>query len=151
MAVFNRLPDRGDNSYRLRRRRITGASDVPVPRFKVDPNWPKPLPQVKDADGQMRRWVTGAVGGVCVDSHDHVFTTNRGGPMSVYESFSGVGNNVIEIIHRASGRIVGHIGEGPGRGAGELLTPHQVAVDSKGNVYVSSTVASNRVQRFVKQ
>jgi len=32
----------------------------------------------------------GAVGGVCVDSHDHVFTTNRGGPMSVYESFSGV-------------------------------------------------------------
>jgi hypothetical protein len=360
--------------------------------FKVDPYWPKSLPRVKDGDGQMRRWVTGAVGAVCVDSHDHVFTVNRGGAMSVYEAMSGVlapqvvvynaagdvidswapqpkdgaanvlpetahgcfldyednlwltgindgvaqkwthdgkkmllqigvkgqcdgppdaspktryptcgekgsfnssktllnqpsnlwvdpapdpvtnergsiyiadgygnhrvvvfdrngkflrqwgepgkgpgqfgpagdagpgpagghphcvalsqdghvyacdrankrifefdrkgvlsrtiavdpegglqapqrtadltfskdpqqtyiynvdlGNNVIEIIHRASGKIVGHIGEGPGRGAGELLTPHQVTVDSKGNVYVSSTVGSNRVQRFIKQ
>ena len=63
---------------------------VPVPVFKADPFWPKPLPQVKDADGQMRRWVTGAVGAVCVDSHDHVFTVNRGGPMSVYEAMSGV-------------------------------------------------------------
>ncbi len=63
---------------------------VPVPQFKIDPYWPKPLPQVKGADGQLRRWVTGAVGGVCVDLHDHIFTTNRGGAMSTYEAMSGV-------------------------------------------------------------
>src|SRR5580704_7831984 len=36
--------------------------------FEVDPNWPKPLPNL---------WVTGGIGGVCVDAHDHVFVLNR--------------------------------------------------------------------------
>ena len=44
------------------------AADSDVPRFVVDPYWPKPLPD---------RWVTGAVGGVCVDREDHVFGVNR--------------------------------------------------------------------------
>lgn len=39
-----------------------------VPRFVVDPSWPKPLPN---------RWVTGEVAGTCIDSQDHVFTVNR--------------------------------------------------------------------------
>jgi NHL repeat len=40
-----------------------------APRYEVDPFWPKPLPD---------RWVTGEIGGVCVDAQDHVFTVNRG-------------------------------------------------------------------------
>src|ERR1700693_2245159 len=44
------------------------AADSEVPRFVVDPYWPKPLPN---------RWVTGAVGGICVDKEDHVFGVNR--------------------------------------------------------------------------
>ena len=44
------------------------AADSEVPRFVVDPYWPKPLPN---------RWVTGAVGGVCVDREDRVFGVNR--------------------------------------------------------------------------
>ena len=44
------------------------AADSNVPRFVVDPFWPKPLPN---------RWVTGAVGGVCVDRNDHIFGVNR--------------------------------------------------------------------------
>ncbi len=39
-----------------------------VPKFEVDPYWPKPLPQ---------RWVTGEIGGVCVDAQDHVFVVQR--------------------------------------------------------------------------
>jgi sugar lactone lactonase YvrE len=39
-----------------------------IPKFVVDPYWPKPLPN---------RWVTGEVGGICVDSNDHVFGINR--------------------------------------------------------------------------
>jgi len=39
-----------------------------IPRFVVDPYWPKPLPD---------RWVTGEIGGTCVDKNDHVFTVNR--------------------------------------------------------------------------
>ena len=34
------------------------------PQFEVDPSWPKQLPE---------RWVTGELGGVCVDANDHVF------------------------------------------------------------------------------
>jgi len=37
-------------------------------KFEVDPTWPKPLPE---------RWITGQVGGVCTDSHDHIVIVNR--------------------------------------------------------------------------
>ena len=46
-----------------------------IPRFKVDPFWPKPLPH-DPATG--KPWVTGEVAGTCVDSHNHIFTVNRG-------------------------------------------------------------------------
>jgi DNA-binding beta-propeller fold protein YncE len=39
-----------------------------VPKFEVDPYWPKPLPE---------RWVTGEIGGLCVDAKDHVFLVQR--------------------------------------------------------------------------
>jgi len=38
------------------------------PKFVVDPNWPKPLPE---------HWVIGQVSGVCVDAQDNVFIVNR--------------------------------------------------------------------------
>src|ERR1700737_1500466 len=41
---------------------------VKPPKVEVDPSWPKPLPD---------RWVTGPIGGVCVDARDHVFILNR--------------------------------------------------------------------------
>ena len=43
------------------------AQDKP-PKFETDPSWPKPLPE---------GWITGQLGGVCVDSHDHVIVVNR--------------------------------------------------------------------------
>src|SRR6202008_2739568 len=39
-----------------------------APRFEVDHAWPKPLPNL---------WVTGGIGGVCIDARDHVFILNR--------------------------------------------------------------------------
>ena len=38
------------------------------PRFEVDPTWPQPLPE---------GWINAQVGGVCVDSHDHVVIVDR--------------------------------------------------------------------------
>jgi hypothetical protein len=55
----------------------TAAQARQVPQFKVDPLWPKPLPAPRDANGVPHQWVTGQVGGNCVDSHDHVFALNR--------------------------------------------------------------------------
>src|ERR1700686_4036919 len=39
-----------------------------APHFEVDPTWPKPLPE---------GWITGRLGGVCTDSHDHIVVVNR--------------------------------------------------------------------------
>src|SRR5437773_2145716 len=47
---------------------VHAADDGLLPRYVVDPYWPKPLPN---------RWVTGEVGGICVDRNDHVFGINR--------------------------------------------------------------------------
>jgi len=38
------------------------------PRFKVDPAWPKPLPE---------GWIFARLGGVCVDAHDHIAVVDR--------------------------------------------------------------------------
>ena len=40
-----------------------------VPRYEVDPFWPK-LPSDD-------RWITGGLGGMCIDKRDHVFVLNR--------------------------------------------------------------------------
>ncbi len=45
------------------------VSSLKAPKFRVDPFWPKPLPD---------NWVTGEVGGTCIDSQDHVFIVTRG-------------------------------------------------------------------------
>src|SRR6202795_850204 len=39
-----------------------------VHRFEVESSWPKPLPE---------GWITGQLGGVCTDSHDHIVVVNR--------------------------------------------------------------------------
>ena len=47
---------------------LRGQASPTSTKFQVDPFWPKPLPD---------DWVTGNVGGTCVDSNDHVFIVNR--------------------------------------------------------------------------
>jgi sugar lactone lactonase YvrE len=37
-------------------------------RFEVDPSWPKPLPE---------KWITGQLGGICTDAHDHIVVVDR--------------------------------------------------------------------------
>ena len=49
-----------------------------APRLKVDTSWPKPLPN---------NWVIGQVGGIAVDSRDHVWVLQR--PRSVPERYLG--------------------------------------------------------------
>ena len=46
----------------------TGGQPQRVPVFRVDPAWPKPLPN---------HWIVGAVVGVAVDGRDHVWIVHR--------------------------------------------------------------------------
>jgi hypothetical protein len=52
------------------------------PLMAADPNWPKPLPN---------GWVTGQVGGTCIDSQNHVFIVTRGFQTGGLTSPEGVG------------------------------------------------------------
>jgi hypothetical protein len=48
---------------------LTAAPRAPLaPSFRVDPFWPKPLPN---------KWLVGAVVGVAVDRRDHIWIVHR--------------------------------------------------------------------------
>src|SRR5258705_557724 len=49
--------------------RAQTRSAFQVPKFEVDPFWPKPLPN---------HWVLGSVTGVAVDREDHIWIVHRG-------------------------------------------------------------------------
>lgn len=46
----------------------TAQAETPAPRFEIDASWPKDLPA---------GWITGQLGGVCVDADDNVYVVNR--------------------------------------------------------------------------
>jgi len=95
-----------------------------TPSWTVAPNWPKPLPAPVGSDGLAHRWVTGEVAGTCVDSHDHVFTVNRGWEVGV--TVGGV------LQGAESGAI-----DGEDATASAIPSPPVVAYDSAGNVVAS--------------
>jgi hypothetical protein len=59
-------------------------------------------------------------------------------------------NNVIWILNRDDGKIVGSFGHN-GRNAGEFHWVHQVVMDSKGNLYTGEVDTGKRIQKFVLQ
>ena len=52
------------------------------PTFVVDATWPKPLPN---------GWVSGEIGGTCIDSQDHLFVVTRGFQNGGLTSPEGIG------------------------------------------------------------
>jgi DNA-binding beta-propeller fold protein YncE len=92
------------------------------PRFEVDPNWPKPLPNL---------WVTGGIGGVCIDSRDHVFILNR---RDLTDNDLDAGRQAPVVIEfDADGNVVNSFGTPDSTPD----TPHGCAVDAEGNVWMT--------------
>ena len=56
-------------------------------------------------------------------------------------------NHKIWILRRGDLEIVGEFGRG-GRQLGQMLRPHGMSIDSKGNIYVGEASTGRRVQRF---
>ena len=63
---------------------------------------------------------------------------------------SDVGSGTVWIIDRMQGRVMAGIG-GMGQGAGQFIGVHTMAVDSKGNLYVSEGGGGRRTQKFVRR
>jgi sugar lactone lactonase YvrE len=59
-------------------------------------------------------------------------------------------NHKVWILRRSNLEIVGEFGRG-GRQLGQMLRPHGMSVDSKGNLYVGEASTGRRVQRFLLQ
>ena len=61
---------------------------------------------------------------------------------------SDIMNNVVWIVNRADGKVVGHFGFA-GHSGGGFHWIHMVATDSHGNVYTGEVDTGKRVQRFL--
>src|SRR2546427_12503969 len=63
-------------------RGIAGQSqqNLQVPKFQYDPTFPQPLPE---------KWAIGAIGGMAVGRHDHIWVLHRPTPLPKNERFAG--------------------------------------------------------------
>jgi DNA-binding beta-propeller fold protein YncE len=96
-----------------------------VPRFVVDPYWPKPLPN---------RWVTGEVGGICVDRQDRIIALNRLNLTPLQKRMGKIPAPPV-IVYNASGDIVSTWGNP------DVLPKnlHNCFVDHQNNIWIGGT------------
>jgi hypothetical protein len=115
--------------------RSAAAEDVP--QFKVDPFWPKPLPD---------NWILGQVSGIAVDKNDHIWIIHR--PSTLLDDEKDAlsdppatrcckpAPSVIEFD--TDGNLLRHWG-GAGEGYDWPKNEHGILVDSDGNVWIAGT------------
>jgi DNA-binding beta-propeller fold protein YncE len=95
-----------------------------APKFEVDPSWPKPLPNL---------WVTGGVGGLCIDSRDHVFILNR---RDLTDNDLDAGHQAPVVIEfDPDGNVVNSFGDPEST----PNTPHGCTVDAENNLWLTGT------------
>ncbi|HKX42621.1 MAG TPA: hypothetical protein VJO99_15805 [Burkholderiaceae bacterium] len=113
----------------------TSGTGAAAPRFKVDPDWPRPLPN---------NWILGQVSGVATDADDHIWVLQR--PASLTEDERGATLNpppskccapappVLEFDR--SGTLLRRWG-GPGAGYDWPGNEHGIHVDAQGYVWIT--------------
>lgn len=97
-----------------------------VPTFRVDPDWPKPLPN---------HWIVGSVAGVAVDDRDHVWIVHRPSTLQPNElrSVWRAAPPVLEFDQ--DGALVSSWG-GPGEGYEWPQLEHGIYVDRQQHVWL---------------
>src|SRR5262245_28699775 len=118
-----------------------------IPRFEPDPLWTGPLPN---------NWVTGAVGGVAVDSHDNLWVFHRPASIPDGEKAASLNPPQAECCIPAppvlefgpDGKFLRAWG-GPGPGYEWFTTEHGIFVDGEDNVWLSgSAKEDNQILKF---
>jgi DNA-binding beta-propeller fold protein YncE len=115
------------------------AANAEGPAFKVDPNWPKPLPS---------NWILGQVGGMTVDTKDNIWVFQR--PRSLTEDEKGATLNPPRskccvpapsvLVFTSAGDLVRAWG-GPGEDQGFdwPAVEHGILVDSRDFVWLTGS------------
>jgi sugar lactone lactonase YvrE len=115
------------------------AQSSALPKYKFDPDWPKPLPN---------KWKMGGVTGLAVGEGGSTggvaFSPDQ---QQKYLFISDLTNNHIWFLNREDGKVAGQMGS-MGENGGRWFGLHMIAVDSKGNIYTGEVFAGERVQRF---
>ncbi len=123
-------------------------AQAPQPHFKVDPFWPKELPN---------NWVLGQVGGMYADSNDHIWVFQRPGSDTPDEISADPSSPrhamccfpappVLELD--SEGNVLKSWG-GPGNGYDWPKQEHGILVDKAGNVWLTgSGVGDRQVLKF---
>jgi hypothetical protein len=119
-----------------------------APQFKVDPFWPKPLPN---------RWSMQQVTGIHVDHMDHIWFVNRGSVAEGDEIGGGDnppridccvrGPEIIELDQQ--GNVVNSWG-GPGYHPQWPTAMQTVIADSKGFVWIAGTAPQDSILKFTR-
>jgi DNA-binding beta-propeller fold protein YncE len=118
-----------------------------VPRFQVDPSWPKPLPD---------SWILGQVAGIAVDRDDHIWIIHRPGTLLDDEKEALKTPPASRCCHPAppvlefdqEGNLLRHWG-GPGAGYDWPKSEHGIFVDSEGNVWIAGNGnADHQILKF---
>jgi hypothetical protein len=128
---------------------VTAASASSAPAYRVDPFFPKTLPN---------NWIVGQVAGLAVDSQDHVWIIQRPSSLTPEESAAALkppaamccvpAPPVIEFD--ADGNVVQAWG-GPGTGYEWFQVEHGIYVDPAGNVWVGGNGENdNHVLKFTR-
>ncbi len=126
-----------------------GPAHAASPLFRVDPFWPKPLPN---------NWILGQVGGMAVDDHDNIWVFQR--PRSLADDEKGATLDPPRskccvpapsvLVFNQAGDVVKSWG-GPGENLGYdwPLQEHGILVDNKGFVWLTGNgKGDNMVLKF---
>jgi DNA-binding beta-propeller fold protein YncE len=113
-----------------------------LPKFKVDPFWPKELPN---------NWIMGQVGGMAVDRHDHIWVLQRPSLDTVDELGAAQTPPWSQccfaappvLVFDAQGNLLQSWG-GPGEGFDWPKREHGIYVDKDDNVWITGAGPSDR-------
>src|SRR6476469_1182397 len=114
----------------------TTAAPRAVPKFEVDPSWPK-LPA---------KWVFGQVSSVSVDSDDHAWILQR--PKTIRDDQKRMAAPPV-LEFDAAGNFVQGWG-GPGEGYDWPEIEHGIYVDPKGFVWIGGNGNDDQILKFTK-
>ena len=105
---------------------VTLGAQTPAPRYRFDPDWPKPLPN---------KWKMGGVTGLAVDQNDDVWVLNRPNDLTEIELEAELARPIADCCVHPPAMI--HIDKN-GNVIGSFDAPqgHGMDVDSKGFVYI---------------
>ncbi len=121
----------------------SGAATTPeLPKYKVEPSWPKELPN---------NWIMGQVGGMAVDRHDHIWVLQRPGSDTADELGASQTPQRSQCCFAAppvlefdtQGNLLKSWG-GPGEGFDWPKSEHGIYVDKDENVWIGGSGATDR-------